>query len=141
MSDSLVIGSFGAIGVIGDNEWCQWMPLLPLAIRSVAPMATSIGDNGDRHCRQWMSPLAPDQIAIGNNGASIGATHCRHWRQWRQMIHSPNYLTLLPLSAGHVTRWSSYCTPMTKLYLCDLVIKLHGHWLCNYMGQLFTRGL
>ena len=24
------------------------------------------------------------------------ATHCRHWRQWRQMIHSPNYMTLLP---------------------------------------------
>ena len=69
---------------------------------SMAPMVT----NGDRHCRQWMSPLAPmaiviaigatDRIAIGDNGASIGATYCRHWRQWRQMIHSPNYLTLLP---------------------------------------------
>ena len=68
----------------------------------MAPMVA----NGDRHCRQWMSPLAPmaiviaigatDRIAIGDNGASIGAIYCRHWRQWRQMLHSPNYLTLLP---------------------------------------------
>ena len=64
------------------------------------------GANG----RQWRSPLSPmdvaigatDRIAIGDNGASNGATYCRHWRQWRQMIHSPNYLTLLP-NFDHMT--------------------------------------
>ena len=43
---------------------------------------------------------ATHQIAIGDNGASIGAIYCRHWRQWRQMLHSPNYLTLLPKTAS-----------------------------------------
>ena len=41
----------------------------------------AIGDNG---------------AFIGANGAFIGAIYCRHWRQWRQMIHSPNLMTLLP---------------------------------------------
>ena len=62
-----------------------------------------------------MVPMAPmaiviaigatDRIAIGDNGASIGATYCRHWRQWRQMIHSPNYLTLLPIFAVPLHDW------------------------------------
>ena len=39
---------------------------------------------------------ATHRITIGDNGASIGAINCRHWRQWRQMIHSPNLMTLLP---------------------------------------------
>ena len=117
-------GSFGANGDNDDNEWRQWVLYWRQwrfgkwrHWRSQSPLATmakSIGANGDRHWRplapfkwrQWMSPLAPmaiviaigatHRIAIGDNGTSIGATHCRHLRQWRQMLHSPNLMTLLP---------------------------------------------
>ena len=41
------------------------------------------------------------RIAIGNNGASIGAAHCRHWRQ---ILHSPNLMTLLPKIAAAVKK-------------------------------------
>ena len=91
----------------------------------MAPMVA----NGDRHCRQWMSPLAPmaiviaigatHQIAIGDNGASIGAIYCRHWRQWRQMIHSPNLMTLLPLIGTVDNRVGSYF----ELLICGLECK------------------
>ena len=44
-------------------------PLSPMAIRSVAPMATSIGDNGDRHWRSLVTvPFFPVSCHLGPKG-------------------------------------------------------------------------
>ena len=76
-------------------------PLVPMA--TMAPMAPMTSwrqwcDNGAKfnHEGCFGDNGATHRIAIGDNGASIGAIYCRHWRQWRQMIHSPNLMTLLP---------------------------------------------
>ena len=110
MSDSLVNGSFGAIVANGDNKWRQWM----LHCRqwrfdqwrqwrsqsSLAPMATSIGDNGDRHWRplaplKWrhlihsmaiLSSQSPFRVSgsFGDPMASIDpVAPLAQWRQWR----------------------------------------------------------
>ena len=111
-------GSIGAIGSPNDPltlngdcersiaiEWIKWPHLNGANGRQwrspLAPMDIAIGANGDcdrhwrhssnRHWRQWSNGAS-----IGDNGASVGAIYCRHWRQWRQMIHSPNLMTLLP---------------------------------------------
>ena len=123
---------------------------------SMAPMVA----NGDRHCRQWMSPLAPmaiviaigatDRIAIGDNGASIGATYCRHWRQWRQMIHSPNYLTLLPKPVYAVfvdfrKAFDSVCREALFLKLAKLgirgkIFETLSHMYSNSTAQIKLSG-
>ena len=61
MSDSLVNGSFGAIGANGDNKWRQWM-------LHVANGDSISGANGD-HNGHWRHPLATMAIAIDD-----------HWR-------------------------------------------------------------
>ena len=135
-------GSIGAIGSPNDPltlngdcelsiaiEWIKWRHL--------------IGANGDRQWRQWRSPLSPRTIVIANgatyriaidaNGASIGATHCRHWRQ---MIHSPNFMTLYfyHLKVG----WGHHSGPSAALCR-HTYIHTYKYWNFQYYFNTFLK--
>ena len=143
-------GAFGAIGANGATGSIGAIrsPNDPLTLNGDCEISIAIewikwrhlnGANG-RYWRQWMSPLSPMaiviangatyRIAIGANGAFIGATHCRHCRQSRQMFHSPNFMTLLPIIP--YIRSRSILSQNQLLHL-DTCFAKHAMMLMNFL--------
>ena len=67
----------------GDQHWIQWMPMPPTTPMVIVIVIGATDRRSDRHWIIWRS---------------FWSTQTIHCRQGRQMIYSPIYLTLMPIS-------------------------------------------